>query len=99
MLITLKDGNSFTAILNGNNYITQDDVSKFNFGNGNLTEVTITEDEKTETYTNMKCTNNWVATDGTHIIFAHRTSEEIANEKNKANIDYIAMMTEVDLDE
>lgn len=99
MKVFLRDGSEIIATLNGNNYITKQDVSKLDFSNGNLKEMTVEDEERTDKFTNMTLCNKWDAADGTHLVFRMRTAQELADEKMRANIDYLAMMSEVDLDE
>lgn len=104
--ITLYDNTVIDNLtLNGNNYISQEDVGEDNFTVDNLHQITITQKDEngdiisTTEYTNMKCTNYWQDTDGWHIVLHELTSQELLAIDINAKLDYIAMMTDIDLDE
>lgn len=47
---------------------------------------------------NMTCCNLWKEKDGTHIVFRQKTAQELKNEEIDAKLEYMAMMTDVELD-
>lgn len=99
MKLILKNGAQINCSLNGNNFITKDDLTGINFGNANLQIITVKDGDDTQVFHDMKMTNKWDEDDGTHLVFNRRTEREMSEERIQAKLDYIAMMTEVDLDE
>ena len=96
--IKLKDGTTLSNLeLNGNNYISQEEVEQSIFSAYNLTRVEISDGEKTEVCENMTCCNFWRANDGTHIILRPLSHEEMLRAEMDAKLEYIAMMTDVEL--
>lgn len=97
--ITLADGTALEGLtLNGNNYISTKKVTEDTFAN-NLSTVTISDGETEATYTNMELVQ--ITKVGTSYWFVLRelTAQEISDAKTQANIEYIAMMADIDLEE
>ena len=96
--ITLTDGTELKNLeLNGNNYISLNEVDKSVFTPANLTHVQIDGDDTHEVIENAILTNFWAAEDGTHIILHPMTPEEKRQEELNAKLKYIAMMADIDL--
>ena len=98
--IVLADGTSLTNLgLNGNNYISSTKVTEDTFA-GNLEEVTIEcSDGTTETKTNMDLVQISKVGKEYWFILRELTAQEIKDAKVQANIEYIAMMADIDLDD
>lgn len=95
--ITLSDGTTLTALkMNGNNFISTKKVTAATF-DGKLSPVTISDGENTEEHPAMDLIH--VTKMGKEYWFALRdlTSAELADMKLRSDVDYIALMCDVDL--
>ena len=98
--ISLSNGTSILDLkLNGNNFISDSEITSEMF-NGGLSEVHISGDKGTDYTINhakliqiMKYEGAW------WFILGEMSTEELMFEKMSSDIDYIAMMTDVDLEE
>lgn len=81
--IKLKDGTVINTTLNGNNYITKEDISKVDFSDKNLSSIII-GDTKHE---NQKLADMFPEEDGIHIIFKTKTAEQVKLDEQEAIID------------
>lgn len=95
--ITLADGTVIENLrLNGNNYISDNEITADMFL-GNLSKVTINDGEKDTVYKNMDLVQIVKYDDEYWFILRTMTKRELQELKNRADIDYIAMMTEVEI--
>ncbi|MDD5853262.1 MAG: hypothetical protein PUD03_04070 [Lachnospiraceae bacterium] len=98
--IVLADGTPLEGLgLNGNNFISSKKLTEDTF-EGNLSHVVIEDSEgNTEEHDNMALVQ--IAKYGKEYWFVLRelSAQEIRDAKTQANIEYIAMMTDIDLDE
>lgn len=95
--ITLADGTELTNLtLNGNNYVSATPISADTFEN-NLTSVTIEGDGIAETHESMKLVHVTQMGNGTWFALRDLTETELAAIKTRSDIDYIALMCDVDL--
>lgn len=95
--ITLANGTVIDNLrLNGNNYISDKEITADMFL-GNLATVTINDGEKDVVYENMDLVQIMKYDDEYWFILRTMTKRELQDLKNRADIDYIAMMTEVDI--
>lgn len=95
--ITLADGTVIENLrLNGNNYISDNEITADMFL-GNLSTVTINDGEKDTVYKNMDLVQIVKYDDEYWFILRTMTKRELQELKNRADIDYIAMMTEVEI--
>ena len=79
--ITLADGTVLKNLeLNGNNYISEKVIEDSVFA-GNLATVTITDDEKTEVFTDMKLMSNRVDGGKSWFVLGEKTDQEKAMER------------------
>lgn len=85
--LTLKDGTKIETILNGNNYISDTDVSDDLLTDENLSEMKFGD----VTAKNMKCTNHFEEGGKFHFIFSEMTEQEIKEKEMQSTID---MLTE-----
>lgn len=95
--ITLSNGTVIDNLrLNGNNYISEKELSTDMFL-GNLGTVTINDGEKDAIYENMTLVQLAKYDDEYWFILRTMTKKELQEIKNRSDIDYIAMMTDVEL--
>ena len=92
-MIELKNGLVIEYVLNGNNYITQQEIKESDLSDLNLIGVKIDGVE----YSDLTCCNFFKDEDGTHIIFRQYSHEEIERQKLNAKIEYLAMMGGIEL--
>ena len=101
--ITLSDGTKFENLkLSGNYYITQKEITEKDF-KGKLSKVIIeeTEDKKPtkNEYTHMELIQILHYEDGYYFALRELSQDEIDKITIQSNIEYLAMMTGVDLEE
>lgn len=95
--ITLADGTVLDNLrLNGNNYISDTELTTDTFL-GNLGMVTINDGEKDTVYENMDLVQIVKYDNEYWFILRTMTKKELQDIKNRSDIDYIAMMTDVEL--
>lgn len=96
--ITLADGTELKDVsLNGNNYISSDKEIGNALTPVNLTSVAISDGDITEHHENMVLDNLWTQGDGTHFLIRDMTPAELEQARIKANMEYLAMMMDVEL--
>lgn len=94
--ITLADGTEISNLtLNGNNFISQEPISESIF-DGNLSEVVINDGEHDEAHTNMELIQITQMGDEYWFVLADIPKERLERDQMRADIDYIAMMTDVE---
>lgn len=94
--ITLEDGTQLENLhLNGNNFVSEKKIEPSVF-DGKLAKVVISDGETEEVHTNMALVQ--ITKMGKEYWFVLRDipAEEIANAKLRADLDYLAMMTDVE---
>lgn len=95
--ITLADGTVFKELtLNGNNYISREPISPEAFS-GNLSPVVISDGETEETHDNMALVQCKQVAGETWFILRDLTAQEIKDIRTRADIEYLAMMVDVEL--
>lgn len=95
--VTLANGTVIDNLkLNGNNYISKKELSADMFL-GNLGTVTINDGGKDVVYENMTLVQIAKYDDEYWFILRTMTKKELQEIKNRSDIDYIAMMTDVEL--
>lgn len=95
--ITLKDGTQIENLrMNGNNFISQEQINPEIF-DGNLEKVTINDGENDEVHENMGLVQVTQMGDEYWFILRDIPASEIANEKLRSDLDYLAMMTNVEI--
>lgn len=95
--VTLADGTVIDNLrLNGNNYISEKELSADMFL-GNLGTVTINDGEKDTVYENMSLVQLAKYDDEYWFILRTMTKKELQEIKNRSDIEYIAMMTDIEL--
>lgn len=95
--ITLADGTVIDNLrMNGNNYISDTELTADMFL-GNLSTVTINDGERDVVYKNMSLVQIVKYDEEYWFILRTMTKRELQDLKNRSDIDYIAMMTDVEL--
>lgn len=95
--ITLKDGTQIENLrMNGNNFISQEQINPEIF-DGNLGEVTINDGENDEVHENMGLVQVTQMGDEYWFVLIDVPAYEIANEKLRSDLDYLAMMIDVEI--
>jgi hypothetical protein len=100
--ITLADGTVLSDLtLNGNNYVSKTPIEKSVLSSKNLKHISINDGKVTKEYDNqvLEQLTTYEEDDGKeyHFILRDKTGDEIFREDVDAKLDYLAMMTEVDL--
>lgn len=72
--ISLSDGYTFKAHVNGNNYLPEEEITDEKLTDEKLSKMTIDGVE----YKNMHCTNHFKDGDGDHIVFRQITDAELS---------------------
>lgn len=100
--ITLSDGTQFKNLkLSGNNYISKTKITEKDF-KGKLSKVIIENETKgiSEELEHMELVQILDYGDkGYYFVLRQLSADEIDKIKTKADIEYLAMMTDVDLEE
>lgn len=99
--ITLADGTQLKNLkLNGNNYISKTEITEDDF-KGKLSKITIENetDKTSEELEHMELVQIVHYEDGYYLVLRQLSADEIDKIKTKADIEYLAMMTDVDLEE
>ena len=102
--VTLSDGTTIENLgLNGNNFISDTEITEDVF-TGKLSSVTVegTDEEGnavTEEYGRMELIHITKYDDGYYFALRELSQDEIDKEQMQADIEYIAMMSDIDLDE
>ena len=99
--IILSDGTQLKNLkLNGNNYISKTKITEDDF-EGKLSKITIENetDKTSEELENMELVQIVHCEDGYYFVLRQLSQDEIDKIKTKADIEYLAMMTDVDLEE
>lgn len=95
--ITLEDGTQIENLrMNGNNFISQKQIDPEIF-DGNLGEVTINDGENDEIHENMGLVQVLQMGDEYWFVLRDVPASEIANAKLRSDLDYLAMMADVEI--
>lgn len=96
--IRLADGTELKGLgKNGDNYVSATEIDESIFED-NTSEVVITDEDGNETVIeNAVFVQQMEFPDGFYICFTQKTSMELAMEEMQSQIDYIAMMADVDM--
>lgn len=101
--ITLADGTQLKNLrLSGNNFISETEITEDIF-KGKLSKVIVEgkedgQDVKNE-YEHMELVQIVHYEDGYYFILRELSQQELRDEKIQSNLDYLAMMVDVDLEE
>lgn len=99
--ITLADGTQLKNLkLNGNNYISKTKIIEDDF-KGKLSKVIIENETKktSEEFEHMELVQIVHYEDGYYFILRELSEQELKDIKIQGNLDYLAMMVDVDLEE
>lgn len=97
--MTLSDGTVINDLtLNGNNYISKTPVDADIFS-GNCSPVVISDGDNEETHANAELVQVAQYGDEYWIVLRDLSEQEIRDLKTRSDIDYIAMMADIDLEE
>lgn len=95
--IVLENGTTIQNLhLNGNNFVSQNPINPEIF-DGNLGVVTISNGETEEIHHNMGLVQVTQMEDEYWFILRDIPENEIANAKLRSDIDYLAMMTDIEI--
>lgn len=99
--ITLADGTQLKNLrLSGNNYISKTKITEEDF-EGKLSKVIIENETQktTEEFEHMELVQIVHYENGYYFILRELSADELDKIKTKADIEYLAMMTDIDLEE
>ena len=97
--ITLADGTVLSDLeLNGNNYVSKTAVQASLF-TGNCSPMTISDGENEEVHEHAELVQVKRYGDEYWMVFRDISVKELREAKVRSDVDYIAMMTDVDLEE
>lgn len=97
--IELADGTALEGLsLNGNNYVSTKKLTADDFA-GKLSHVTITDGKTTQEMENAELVQCQQYDNEYWFILREKSAAEVTAEKTQANIEYIAMMADIDLEE
>jgi len=95
--ITLADGTVIDNLrLNGNNYISDKELTADMFL-GNLAKVIVNDGERDTVYENMELVQIVKYDEEYWFVLRTMTKRELQDLKNRADIDYLAMMSDIEL--
>lgn len=96
--IELADGTKIENVrLNGNNYVVNGEIDAEVF-DGNCAPLVIEHDGEVEIHEHAELVQVMKYGMETWIVFRDLSEEEITAERNRADIEYIAMMANIDLE-
>lgn len=94
--IILSDGTKIENLeVNGNCLISESNIKDELLTDSMLSDIIISG----ATYKNVTLVRKWIQDDKTWLALRQKTDDEIWKEQYKSNLDYIAMMADVDLEE
>lgn len=98
--ITLANGTQLKDLkLNGNNFISETEITEDIF-EGNLSRVVIEDEEgNVQEYEHMQLIQIVHYEDGYYFILRELSKDELERIKIQADIEYLAMMSDIDLEE
>lgn len=97
--ITLADGRVIENLtMNGSNFVSETAVEETMFRN-NCSPMTVSDGTNTEIHEHAKLVQVAVYGGKYYLAFRDISEQELKDEKIRADIDYLAMMTDTDLEE
>ena len=97
--ITLSDGTKLENLgLNGNNFISEAKITEDDF-KGKLSKVTVEGKDFKQEYNNMELVQIAHYEDGYYFVLREISQEELDKLKMQSDIEYIAMMSNIDMEE
>lgn len=95
--VTLGNGKRFTKLrLNGNNFVSEEEITKEDF-EGGLYSVDITDGVQDWHMEDVKLDAIQQHEDGWYFVLSEKSYQEKQFEALQSNLEYLAMMTDVDL--
>lgn len=95
--ITLEDGTTLHNLtVNGDNFISQEEITQETF-DGKLGTVVISDGEYEEVHKNMAIVLIQLMSDGYYFALRDLTNDEITKAKLRSDVDYIAMMSDIEI--
>lgn len=100
--ITLSDGTQLKNLgLNGNNFVSEKEITEDDF-KGKLSKVTIegieNGQEVIKEYERMELVQIVHYKDGYHFVLRELSQDELFKIQTQANLEYLAMMSDIDLE-
>lgn len=97
--ITLSDGTKLENLrLNGNNFISEAEITEDDF-RGKLSKVIIEGKDFKQEYNNMELVQIAHYEDGYYFVLREIPQEELDKLKMQSDIEYLAMMSDIDMEE
>ena len=97
--ITLSDGTKLENLgLNGNNFISGAKITEDDF-KGKLSKVTVEGKDFKQEYNNMELVQIAHYEDGYYFVLREIPQEELDKLKMQSDIEYLAMMSDIDMEE
>lgn len=97
--ITLSDGTKLENLrLNGNNFISEAEITEDDF-RGKLSKVIIEGKDFKQEYNNMELVQIAHYEDGYYFVLREISQEELDKLKMQSDIEYLAMMSDIDMEE
>ena len=97
--ITLSDGTKLeNLVLNGNNFISGAKITEDDF-KGKLSKVTVEGKDFKQEYNNMELVQIAHYEDGYYFVLREIPQEELDKLKMQSDIEYLAMMSDIDMEE
>ena len=97
--ITLSDGTRLENLgINGNNFISEAKITEDDF-NGKLSKVTVEGKDFKQEYNNMELVQIAHYGDGYYFVLREIPQEELDKLKMQSDIEYLAMMSDIDMEE
>ena len=97
--LTLADGREIKNLIkNGDNFVSKTQIDESIFA-GNLGTMTVSDGETTTEYNNVVLVQQVEYSDGWYLNFRELSPQEVRDIALDCKIEYLAMMTDVDLEE
>lgn len=96
--ITLGDGSKLEGLeRNGNTFETAQNITEETF-DGKLGHIVVEDGETEEEFENVVLVRLWKVEETVYFVLRELTQDEVSQMQNRADIEYIAMMCDVELD-
>lgn len=96
--ITLGDGSKLEGLeRNGNTFETAQNITEETF-DGKLGHIVVEDGETEEEFENVILVRLWKVEETVYFVLREQTQDEVNQMQNRADIEYIAMMCDVELD-
>lgn len=96
--ITLSDGTKLENItMNGSNYVSQTEITEADF-EGKLAQITISDGETEEVMENVILVQIVHYADGYYFVLIPTPESALVQQKLRSDVDYLALMSDIDLE-